>query len=90
MEKIATLNFPEEALQRGLTGTLRLEVTLNADGTVHSVRVVQSSGQPLLDQAAQNIVWAAAPYAPFPEALRRQHATLLIYREWKYLQGDQD
>lgn len=88
MEKIATLNFPEEALQRGLTGSLKLEVALNADGTVHSIKIVQSSGQPLLDQAAQDIVWASAPYAPFPEELRRQRDIIRIYREWTYLQGD--
>jgi TonB family protein len=40
-------------------------VSINRDGSLYEVLVLESSGQPVLDQAAQRIVRLAAPFAPF-------------------------
>lgn len=40
--------------------------TILADGSVADVRVIQSSGVPLLDLAAQRAVVSAAPFGPLP------------------------
>jgi protein TonB len=40
--------------------------TILADGSVTDVRVIQSSGVPLLDLAAQRSVVSAAPFGPLP------------------------
>ena len=88
IEKVATLNFPKEALQRRLSGSLTLDVALNRDGSVHSITLLESSGYPLLDNAAREIVELAGPYSPFPEELSRKYDILHISRIWNFLQGD--
>ncbi|MDR2451095.1 MAG: energy transducer TonB [Candidatus Accumulibacter sp.] len=44
--------YPEQAKRLGLEGTVTLFVELSGDGRVEDVRVVESSGYPLLDHAA--------------------------------------
>lgn len=45
--------YPAEALRRKQTGTVRLLLYINERGTVDRTEIVQSSGFPLLDAAAQ-------------------------------------
>ncbi|MDQ2696907.1 MAG: energy transducer TonB, partial [Pseudomonadota bacterium] len=58
-----------------------------ADGSIHSITLVRSSGHPVLDAAARQIVELAAPYAPFPPVLKREADILHIPRTWQFLQG---
>jgi TonB family protein len=55
-------SYPSTARNMGLTGTVKLEVLVLANGTVKSIQV--KGGNPLLAQAAQNAVreckWAKA------------------------------
>ncbi len=88
VQQIGTANFPEVARRRGLTGRLTLEVGVRADGSLHSVRLLSSSGHPELDTAARRIVMLAAPYEPFPDELRRQYDILHIVRTWEFDQGN--
>lgn len=44
--------YPEQARKMGIEGTVVLFVELAADGQVQDVRVVSSSGYPILDNAA--------------------------------------
>lgn len=89
VERIGALNFPEEARRRNLTGSLRLSVVIRADGTILETTIVRSSGQPALDEGARRIVELGAPYAPFPDELRRRYDTLVIMRDWQFRQGAQ-
>lgn len=61
-------------------GSLLLSVTIRADGTVEKVGVHRSSGHALLDEAAVRIVKLAAPYAPFPPAIRKDADIIEITR----------
>jgi len=84
-----TRNFPEEARRKNLTGSLTLRVTLRHDGAVSEILLLRSSGHPVLDQAAKDIVELAAPYAPFPAELREQEGDYLpIRRTWQFMQGN--
>gem|GEM_PF-445178 len=58
--------YPEEAWSRGVSGELLLVFTLNRNGSLTNVRLVHSSGFPILDQEALRAVKQAAPYDPFP------------------------
>jgi protein TonB len=87
VERFGTLNYPPEARGR-YYGTLRLTVTLRADGTVESVELDKSSGLQVLDQAAFRIVRMAAPYAAFPPEIRKDTDQLVITRTWFFGQGD--
>ena len=86
IERIGNLNYPDEA-RRQLYGSLRLLVSINRDGTIYEVQVLESSGEPILDQAAQRIVRLAAPYAPFSGDLA-DIDRLEIIRTWRFERGD--
>ncbi|KAF0867390.1 energy transducer TonB [Pseudomonas sp. LD120] len=87
VERIGNLNYPEEARRKQIYGNLRLMVSINRDGSLYEVLVLESSGQPLLDQAAQRIVRLAAPFAPFTGDLS-DIDRLEIIRTWRFARGD--
>lgn len=89
VERVGNLNYPEEAKRLGLTGNLQLDVALNPDGSINDVRILKSSGKKVLDDAAVRIVNLAAPYASFPDDMRRETDILHITRTWEFLQGSQ-
>lgn len=85
--RVGNLNYPNEARRRGLHGDVIMTVTLSRDGSVKNIDIVQSSGQPLLDAAAQRIVRLAAPFPPIP-ADKENIDELNITRVWQFLPGD--
>lgn len=85
VERLGNINYPDEARVRKLSGNLLLDVALNPDGTVREISVRRSSGHKVLDDAAIRIVELAAPYAPFPEDIRKEVDVLHITRTWKFL-----
>lgn len=89
IERIGNLNYPEEAKRQNLSGNLILDVALNADGKVYSITLRRSSGHKILDDAAIRIVNLAAPFAPFPEELRKDTDVLHITRTWQFLNSHQ-
>lgn len=88
VERIGNLNYPVEAKRRKLTGMLMLEVAINQDGTINSIRLVRSSGRKVLDEAAKKIVRMSAPFAPLPAALRKDVDILHITRTWQFKSGN--
>lgn len=87
VERIGNLNYPEEARRQQMYGSLRMMVSINRDGSLYEVLVLESSGQPVLDQAAQRIVRLAAPFAPFTGDLA-EFDRLEIIRTWRFARGD--
>lgn len=87
VERIGRLNYPEEAKRRKLSGTLLLDVALRPDGSVHEVSLRRSSGDKVLDDAAIRIVQLAAPFAPFPDEIRKETDILHIIRTWIFQSG---
>ena len=85
VERVGNLNYPDEARQRKLSGSLILDVALNPDGTVNQITIRKSSGQKVLDDAAIRIVNLASPYAPFPDGIRKDTDILHITRTWQFL-----
>ncbi|MBK1649982.1 energy transducer TonB [Rhabdochromatium marinum] len=87
VERIGNLNYPEEAKEKRLFGSLVLQVSVRADGSLEGVRVLRSSGHQVLDQAAVRIVELAAPFAPFPKDIRAHHDVLDITRTWQFMRN---
>lgn len=85
VERIGNLNYPDQARRQKLNGTLILDVTVNADGKLINTDLRQSSGHQILDDAARRIVQLAAPFAAFPEKLRKQADVIHITRSWEFL-----
>ena len=89
VERIGNLNYPEMARQKKIYGDLQLTVSIRSDGSVENVEVTRTSGQPILDAAAQRIVKLASPFSPFPADIRRDTDILSITRTWSFTQSDQ-
>lgn len=84
IETIGNLHYPEEARRKKMYGSLRLLVAIKPDGAVKAIEVLESSGQPILDDAAIRIVRLGAPFQPFPIEMRKSTDILEIIRTWKF------
>lgn len=84
VEEVGNKNYPALARQKKIYGNVRLLVSILPTGQVHEVKVLKSSGYPILDQAALQSVRLAAPFQPFPAAIRRDTDILQIIRTWKF------
>jgi periplasmic protein TonB len=73
----AEWDYPEEARRVGLGGELNLLFTLNKAGTLVNIRLVESSGYPVLDNEALRAVKAAAPFDPFPPQMGNESWNIL-------------
>jgi protein TonB len=89
IERVGNLNYPDEARQKKLYGSLQLTVHIKADGKLDGVDVDRSSGSKILDEAAVRIVKLASPYAAFPEDIRRDFDILDVTRTWTFTRSDQ-
>lgn len=85
VERIGNLNYPAEAKRRNLSGSLILDVALNANGSINNITLRRSSGEKVLDDAAIRIVKLAAPYGPFPADIKKEADILHITRTWQFL-----
>jgi len=88
VERIGNLNYPNQARRQKLSGTLILDVTINADGKLIKTDIRQSSGHQVLDDAAKRIVELAAPFPPFTGKLRQQADVIHITRSWEFLNNN--
>ncbi|MGZ5010693.1 MAG: TonB family protein [Methylobacter sp.] len=84
VERTGNLNYPEVAAKKNFSGTLTMDVGIKADGSIYSIRINQSSGNPELDEAAKRIVRMSAPFAPLPIELLKELDVLVITRVWKF------
>lgn len=82
--RVGEMNFPEAARRLNPGAGPLLDVAIRADGSLRNVRVLRSSGNAELDQAARRIVQLAAPYPPFPPELRQQVELLRIEAPWRF------
>jgi protein TonB len=87
IERVGTINFPNEARRRQLSGNPVVEVAIRANGSLEAVIVRRSSGHAELDNAAVGIVRLAAPFEPFPGALRERYPVLRFAYEWQFING---
>ncbi len=86
VERIGNLNYPEAARRNKIYGKLVLTVEINRDGSLEGVHVERSSGSRILDAAAIKIVELAAPFAAFPDDMKKQVDIFGITRTWSFTQ----
>lgn len=84
VEKFGSLNYPEQAIRNNINGELLLDVAINPDGTIQSLRILRSSGKSILDKAAKNIVTMAAPYPPLTKEILKDTDILHISLVWHF------
>ena len=88
VERIGNMNYPEAAKMQKLYGQLRMTVAIKADGSLESIVIDHPSNHKVLDEAAKRIVELAAPYAVFPEDIKKDTDILYITRTWTFTQED--
>ena len=85
-ERVGNLNYPDEARRRGLSGTVVINIGIRRNGSIERADIVQSSGIPLLDEAALRIAKLAEPYPPLPKTPENPDI-LNVVRTWQFLPG---
>ncbi len=71
IEDKGTRNFPEASGKR-LYGQLVMQITVLFDGNVSETVVEKSSGDPMLDRRAQQIVVSSGPFGAVPANVRQK------------------
>lgn len=84
IEQIGNLNYPEGALKEHLSGKVRVAVAIEPNGTPYSIRILESSKIPVLDEGAIRIVRLSAPFAPLPAELLEEMDILVITKTWHF------
>ena len=84
IEHTGNLNYPREARLKKMSGRLRMTVRLNTEGEVIDMQITSSSGKPVLDEAARQILRMAQPFAPFSDELRERADQIVIIRTWDF------
>lgn len=84
MRANGNLFYPAEARRLGLRGEVLTRVRLNSDGSLADVRILNSSGQRLLEQAVLQTTREARWFLPFPAELAQQYDQLEFSWRWRY------
>ena len=88
IETMGVKYFPDLGIDKGLTGSPTLVVTINSSGQLDEARVTRSSGSRRLDQAALSILRRASPFDPFPESFRDDYDQLVFAYKWEFVDPD--
>lgn len=81
--RLGNQNYPQEARAKGLSGDVRLRVTIDPTGKVKAITILESSGSPILDEAAKESVRKAAPFGAFDKDMK-DILELRIIRTWRF------
>lgn len=84
VERIGNVNYPQAARAQRMRGSVRLLVEIGPQGDLRSVRIMESSGHTLLDDAARRIVMESAPFEPFNAEMRQEYDILEIIRTFRF------
>lgn len=86
-------NYPAEAAQSGIEGTLELMITVNREGELLDVDLRRSSGSDLLDFEAIQAIYRAAPFGPLTRHYPHDKLNIRAYFRYsivgKYIYGRQ-
>ena len=83
IERIGRLHFPNEA-GKPLYGKPRVSISIYSDGSIMDIKVLQSSGNLVLDSKTIDIVRRSAPFSPFPKEVRKERDVLELIRTFSY------
>jgi periplasmic protein TonB len=63
---LGNLQYPMLARRRGWSGQVELAFSIAPDGQVHDLKILTSSGFPILDEQAMTAILRSAPFRPPP------------------------
>ncbi len=86
IEQIGTERYPAAARGR-LYDALVITVEVDKHGNVVDIVINRKSQHEILNRAVKEIVFAGAPYEPFPPEMAREGDILQIVRTWTFTHG---
>jgi protein TonB len=76
-------NYPINSARKGEQGEVGLEFVILKDGHVGHVRLLRSSGYPLLDDAIIHAIKLASPFSPLPSGIGKNR--LVVTGSFRYV-----
>lgn len=70
--------YPQSARQQGVTGTVHVNFYLKKNGRIKNSKIIKSSGDPNLDQAALDVLLRASPFPAIPNNLSKDGLALTL------------
>ena len=85
-EKISevTQSALKTARTRNLPASLKVRIEVDAEGNLTLAKVVESSGDPALDELTLRIIRTAAPFGSFPPEMRRTTKVVELNSEFYF------
>ena len=84
VEIIGNLYYPQDLALKNISGDLLLDAAIDREGKIKGIKILRTSGNPALDNAAINIVKLASPFSPLPNKITEETDILHITRTWKF------
>jgi TonB family protein len=72
------------ARPKELPASLKVRIELDAEGNLTLAKVVESSGDPVIDELTLRIIRTAAPFGPFPPEMRRTTKVVELHSEFYF------
>jgi len=69
---LKAIYYPRQAKDAGWEGNVSLSLNVNSNGNLKDIKISQSSGYKILDDAALEVARALSPYPPFPPQIESQ------------------
>lgn len=88
VERVGDVNYPQTARERKIYGSLVINVSIKADGSLENFEISRSSGHKFLDDAARRIITLAAPFAAFPPDIAKDTDIINITRTMTFTRAD--
>ena len=83
VERVGNLHYPVQARAQNITGEVRLMVIISDDGNIKAIRLLESSGSTILDEAAKQSVRQAGPFGKFTQEMS-DIVELRLIRTYRY------
>jgi len=83
MKIFTAWEYPEDAIEKGYDGIVRVAFVLDSSGSLTEIGVLYSSGHYSLDTAAMGAIERAGPFGPFTEDVASR--TLKITGNFRYV-----
>lgn len=87
IEDKGTENFPEISGKK-LYGELTMGITVDSDGQILKIEIVESSGNRTLDRRAEAIARSASPFGHFGEVMRRKADQIWVVSRFKFTRDE--
>ncbi len=88
IERVGNLNYPGQARQRNIHGSVQVTVAIKANGEVEDIEIHTKRADKVLTDAVRRTIVLSTPFDRFPDSFKRDTDILHITRTWIFGPGD--